>query len=718
MSEYGAVSTQEDRPEREAHSSIGRHLTTISDNSSSESLRTPTQEASLLADISRKPSAATFETMGDSLPGSGTTTAYNTTNTPPGPSKPRQRPTSVAFAFGPHRYGPLNSDSLSSANSRRSSPSQLSAEHRKISYMAALDNDPGRWNTLEKEDDDDFHNPDKKLSHRNCSGRCCLNLGTLFVLISGVLLMFVGYPMFFEFFIKRKDGKKGGFGLGGTNLTGQVPDLSTLQFVRSGLIDHDTPKSAYKKQNLGLNNDETWSLVFSDEFNVDGRSFYPGDDPFWEAVNLYAHGTVDMEWYDPAAVTTKDGALVITASNMAINNLNYRSAQITSWNQFCFTGGYLEAAVILPGDPDVSGWWPAIWTMGNLGRANYGATTEGTWPYSYDTCDRGTLINQTDPDGLGPDAAITSGNVPFNGMYKTNMLSWQPGQKLSACTCPGDDHPGPTHSDGSYVGRSAPELDLFEAQVNGGQGSLSLSCQYMPATEGYNLLNTTGTEYTLKHTNGNDPVQLNSYQGSVLQMAASAVAKTNQQSYQNAGGTFSVWGVEYESGINGWARWYMDGEEAWTLHSSALGYDPIAGISQRPMPDEPMYLILNLAISHGFGAIDWDRITFPGTMQVDYIRIYQADDKKNVGCDPPDRPTSDYINRHWEAYTNPNLTIWGGDRSHGGYGEMWPRNRLYNGGKGCEEEPRNYPGRFRPNGYGQGPYTTVPVEYRGNRNHD
>jgi hypothetical protein len=28
-------------------------------------------------------------------------------------------------------------------------------------------------------------------------------------------------------------------------------------------------------------------LVFSDEFRVDGRTFYPGDDPYWEAVDLH-----------------------------------------------------------------------------------------------------------------------------------------------------------------------------------------------------------------------------------------------------------------------------------------------------------------------------------------------------------------------------------------------------------------------------------------------
>jgi hypothetical protein len=30
-----------------------------------------------------------------------------------------------------------------------------------------------------------------------------------------------------------------------------------------------------------------WDLVFSDEFNTDGRTFYPGDDPYWEAVDLH-----------------------------------------------------------------------------------------------------------------------------------------------------------------------------------------------------------------------------------------------------------------------------------------------------------------------------------------------------------------------------------------------------------------------------------------------
>jgi len=50
---------------------------------------------------------------------------------------------------------------------------------------------------------------------------------------------------------------------------------------------------------------------------------------------------------------------------------------VATWNKFCFTGGLVETSVTLPGANNVVGLWPAIWTMGNLGRAGYGASLEG-----------------------------------------------------------------------------------------------------------------------------------------------------------------------------------------------------------------------------------------------------------------------------------------------------------------------------------------------------
>ena len=72
--------------------------------------------------------------------------------------------------------------------------------------------------------------------------------------------------------------------------------------------------------------------------------------------------------------------------------------------------------------------WPGIWTMGNLGRPGYGSTTDGTWPYTYDSCDVGTFPNQTYANGSGPAAALQTDE----GRSKYNFeLSWLPGQKLS-----------------------------------------------------------------------------------------------------------------------------------------------------------------------------------------------------------------------------------------------------------------------------------------------
>lgn len=142
-----------------------------------------------------------------------------------------------------------------------------------------------------------------------------------------------------------------------------------------GLVDLETPLEVRTK--LDYVTGKEWQLVWSDEFNVDGRTFYPGDDPYWEAVDLHYWQTGNMEWYDPSAITTRNGFLEITLSNTPIHDLNYTGGMMSTWNKFCFTGGLIETAVVLPGANNVLGLWPAIWTMGNLGRAGYGASLEG-----------------------------------------------------------------------------------------------------------------------------------------------------------------------------------------------------------------------------------------------------------------------------------------------------------------------------------------------------
>lgn len=239
--------------------------------------------------------------------------------------------------------------------------------------------------------------------------------------------------------------------------------------------------------------------------------------------------------------------------------------------------------------------------MGNLGRAGYGATTDGMWPYSYDSCDVGTMPNQTylASQGGGPVAAETTG--VFVDQYGPG-LSYLPGQRLSRCTCrDSTEHPGPRHSDGSFVGRSAPEIDIIEAQAanrRGARGHVSMSLQLAPFDTGYNLTTEPGA-YEFFDTNN---AELNSYTGSVYQQAASGLVYTKNSNYMETSAEFDTYGFEYKVGKepDSHITWTVGGEPQWRMNAKALQADPATEIGQRLVPPEPMYVLLNLGISSSF----------------------------------------------------------------------------------------------------------------------
>ena len=127
----------------------------------------------------------------------------------------------------------------------------------------------------------------------------------------------------------------------------------------------------------------------SDEFNVEGRSFKDGDDPTWTALDksdddASAAGGGSLIFYNSSMVsTTKDGKLELKSiidktewEHFDVVNQKYhhitkhfKSSMVQSWNKFCFTGGIVEVDIMLPGDPHIGGLWPAVWLLGNLGRA-------------------------------------------------------------------------------------------------------------------------------------------------------------------------------------------------------------------------------------------------------------------------------------------------------------------------------------------------------------
>lgn len=73
--------------------------------------------------------------------------------------------------------------------------------------------------------------------------------------------------------------------------------------------------------------------MFFYEFNTDGRSFYPGEDPLWEVVSLDYWATANHELYDPAAVYTKDGSLRIKLSQHPEHGKYFCGGMLQSWNK-------------------------------------------------------------------------------------------------------------------------------------------------------------------------------------------------------------------------------------------------------------------------------------------------------------------------------------------------------------------------------------------------
>ncbi|GAA5848788.1 hypothetical protein JCM9279_002946 [Rhodotorula babjevae] len=531
------------------------------------------------------------------------------------------------------------------------------------------------------EADDDFHDPGPKLERVGPDYRLVepknsrsdgvfgigflglLNLVAIFVIATALVGVFAGWPIY-NWATSLTPERFGAAGIGGTNGSGQVPDLPNFR----GLIDKDTPQAALTRT---MDDGTELQLVFSDEFNQDGRLFYPGMDPYWEAVDLWYWQTQDVEWHDPGNIYTEGGRLVIELTKEELedsHNMGYLGGMLQSWNKFCFVGGYIEVSASLPGDTHVTGLWPAAWMMSNIGRAGYGGSLDGTWPYVYDTCDVGTLANQTDPTTGLPEFLPSEGD-----QYHDDDLSWLSGQRFSRCTCPEEtDHPGPQFANGTWKGRGAAEIDILEATVEPatGLGHVSMSAQWAPFNPGYRVINSSH-EYVQYFT---EDCPGNTYLGGATQQVTSGLCLTDSTTY-NSTDNMQTYGVAYTpSEQDGWGTgsitWEQGGEKMWRLSDKAMGPNEEAQIGQRLVTAEPMYIIFNLAMSPNFGVIDYNNLEFPSKFRIDYVRVYQPSDHISVGCDPKSNPTVDYINRNPKLYHDPLIV------TYADAGRDFPKNRL------------------------------------------
>lgn len=169
-----------------------------------------------------------------------------------------------------------------------------------------------------KEDDDDMHMPqwDDDIRHKpkfrdhftrenivSTFGMAIMLIGLLCIFVvlpvvsyTGTSLIPYSYDTPLDQFPKTNGGPNPDSWDYVTNQT--FPLMSN---VRVGLVDPDTPQSAMTRKDI---NGNTMNLVFSDEFNAQNRTFYPGDDPYWYGFDGWYGATQDLEWYDPDAINT------------------------------------------------------------------------------------------------------------------------------------------------------------------------------------------------------------------------------------------------------------------------------------------------------------------------------------------------------------------------------------------------------------------------------
>ena len=449
----------------------------------------------------------------------------------------------------------------------------------------------------------------------------------------------------------------------------QAGTTTTKAAVINDWVDPDTPTEARFSSSLSPDDARTYALVFSDEFDVNGRTFRDGQDPRWTAVNKDDFTNNPLNYYSDDQVFSRDGHLVIKTEiepktwvildndgrNYANSSKEVKSGMIQGWNKFCFTGGIVEFDAKLPGKPDVAGLWPAVWLLGNLARATYVNSTEHLWPFSTNACN---------------DATRTS-------------------QLINSCPDSPRSFPGMPQG----RGRGVPEIDVFEIMIMEAFENplLTASLQVAPGIPKNRpvigqLPNASQNWYSdLIYENG---TTLNSYFYGVTVQAGKMPGEKHRHNYQTdaiTGNHFLTpsfhekmhryrieWEPPFENSTGGYVRWYLD-----NVLFFGLSGDDLFEHSQTEVPSEPMYLIMNTAVSKDWGFPDawflnckhkcWSCLdpkcqecalpkgycdNLPAEFEFDFIRVYQAvdDPKQTLGCSPPKRPTKEFIESRLQNY--------------------------------------------------------------------
>lgn len=480
----------------------------------------------------------------------------------------------------------------------------------------------------------------------------------------------------------------------------------TATATTTATIDKDSPPDILRVKNI---HDKRWvDLVMSDEFLEDGRSFHDDADKKFQAIDKPDNSNEALQFYNSSRdyVTTENGYLQITTraekthwmewdeeKHEPIERVkNYTSGMVQTWNKMCFTGGVLEIAVEMPG---AAGLWPAAWLMGNLARATFDTTTMYMWPWSYNKCtgevshledkQERSACEDTKVFGMHPKQGRGAPEIdifemmPASSQSETGASS-PPYMISSLHVSPGIDtnrpHNGQQLNESSYnnwyenlyVGENGELNSGFWGQMCGPEKDFSVDQIHKYMEDALSVK----TRLNESH------------------FASTHVYRIEWQPPTSGGGGSGGGESASSSSINsnsnsssghrdaGYIYWYIDDKLIFGIDGESLESKTGAQI-----PAEPMYLILNTAMSHRWGMSEpcandqcgacWhcydctnpececalpDGLknceNLPSHVKIDYVRLYQdrADSLHTTGCSPPNFPTAEFIAAHRERYAD------------------------------------------------------------------
>lgn len=155
----------------------------------------------------------------------------------------------------------------------------------------------------------------------------------------------------------------------------------------------------------------------------------------------------------------------------------------------------------------------------------------------------------------------------------------------------------------------------------------------------------------------------------------SAMMKLNKAFYETSHKFRVEWEPPEQSGDGGYMKWFIDDKFITAVEGS-----DVYKTSKAEIPSEPMYLLMNLAVSRSWGFQNawykncpkkcWTCLdpececalpkgfcnNLPTSFVIDSVRVYQPltnDRRYSLGCSPPHRPTKKYIEANKKLYKEP-----------------------------------------------------------------